>query len=244
VVIVKDGQPEILSQGMAKSGFDLEKAAEEAFNQALADTDLSREDISYIVATGAGVESVPFATDTVSMQGAGARGAHFLLPSVRTVIDIGAEMGRAARCDETGRMVDFVINERCAAGAGAFIEAMSRALEVDLEQMGPLSLEADRSPPMNAQCTIFAESEVVTLIHEGESKKNIIRALHDAIAERNISMVRRLGIEKDVALIGGLAKNVGFVDAMKSGLEMDILVPEDPLIVGALGAALIASERQ
>ena len=244
VVIVKDGQPEILCQGMAKSGFDLEKAAEEAFNQALADTDLSREDISYIVATGAGVESVPFATDTVSMQGAGARGAHFLLPSVRTVIDIGAEMGRAARCDETGRMVDFVINERCAAGAGAFIEAMSRALEVDLEQMGPLSLEADRSPPMNAQCTIFAESEVVTLIHEGESKKNIIRALHDAIAERNISMVRRLGIEKDVALIGGLAKNVGFVDAMKSGLEMDILVPEDPLIVGALGAALIASERQ
>jgi len=244
VVIVKDGQPEILSQGMAKSGFDLEKAAEEAFNQALADTDLSREDISYIVATGAGVESVPFATDTVSMQGAGARGAHFLLPSVRTVIDIGAEMGRATRCDETGRMVDFVINERCAAGAGAFIEAMSRALEVDLEQMGPLSLEADRSPPMNAQCTIFAESEVVTLIHEGESKKNIIRALHDAIAERNISMVRRLGIEKDVALIGGLAKNVGFVDAMKRGLEMDILVPEDPLIVGALGAALIASERQ
>ena len=96
---------------------------------------------------------------------------------------------------------------------------------------------------MNAQCTIFAESEVVTLIHEGEKKKNIIRALHDAIAERNISMVRRLGVEKDVALVGGLAKNVGFVDAMKRGLEMDILVPEDPLIVGALGAALIAAER-
>jgi benzoyl-CoA reductase subunit D len=159
------------------------------------------------------------------------------------VIDIGAEMGRAAKCDETGKMVDFVLNERCAAGAGAFIEAMSRALEVELERFGPLSLEADKSPPMNAQCTIFAESEVVTLIHEGESKKNIIRALHDAIAERNISMVRRLGVEKDVALIGGLAKNVGFVDAMKRGLEMDVLIPEDPLIVGALGAALIAAER-
>ena len=243
MVILKDGQPEILSQGMAECGFDLKEAAEEAFNQALAGANLSRDDISYIVATGAGVEAVPFANDTVSMQGADARGAHFLLSSVRTVIDIGAEMGRAAKCDETGRMVDFVINERCAAGAGAFIEAMARALEVDLEQFGPLSLEADKSPPMNAQCTIFAESEVVTLIHEGESKKNIIRALHDAIAERNISMVRRLGVEKDVALVGGLAKNVGFVDAMKRGLEMDILIPEEPLIVGALGAALVAAER-
>jgi len=193
------------------------------------------------VATGAGVEAVPFANDTVSMQGAAARGTHFLFPSVRTVIDIGAEMGRAAKCDETGKMVDFVLNERCAAGAGAFIEAMARALEVDLEEFGPLSLEADKSPPMNAQCTIFAESEVVTLIHEGEEKKNIIRAIHDAIAERNISMVRRLGVEPDVALIGGLAKNVGFVDAMKRGLEMDLLVPKDPLFVGALGAALIAS---
>jgi benzoyl-CoA reductase subunit D len=235
MVILKDGQPEILAQGTA--------AAEEAFKQALAGANLSRDDVTYVVATGAGVEAVPFATDTVSMQGAAARGAHFLLPSVRTVIDIGAEMGRAAKCDETGKMVDFVLNERCAAGAGAFIEAMARALEVEMEQFGPLSLEADKSPPMNAQCTIFAESEVVTLIHEGESKKNIIRALHDAIAERNISMVRRLGVEKDVALIGGLAKNVGFVDAMKRGLEMDVLIPEDPLIVGALGAALIAAER-
>jgi len=239
---LKDGQPEILSQGMAECGFDLTEAVEEALNQALAGANLSRDDVSYIVATGA-VEAVPFANGTVSMQGAAARGTYFLLPSVRTVIDIGAEMGRAAKCDETGKMVDFVLNERCAAGAGAFIEAMARALEVEMEQFGPLSLEADRSPPMNAQCTIFAESEVVTLIHEGESKKNIIRALHDAIAERNISMVRRLGVEKDVALIGGLAKNVGFVDSMKRGLEMDVLIPEDPLIVGALGAALIAAER-
>jgi len=243
MVILKDGQPEILAQGTAEIGFDLREAAEEAFSKALEGTGLSRDDVTYIVATGASVEAVPFATDTVSMQGAAARGAHFFLPSVRTVIDIGAEMGRAAKCDETGKMVDFVLNERCAAGAGAFIEAMARALEVELEQFGPLSLEADKSPPMNAQCTIFAESEVVTLIHEGESKKNIIRALHDAIAERNISMVRRLGVEQDVALIGGLAKNVGFVDAMKRGLEMDVLVPENPLIVGALGAALIAAER-
>ena len=134
MVILEDGK--ILSQGMAECGFDLKEAAENAFNQALESAGLSRDDVTSIVATGAGVESVPFATDTVSMQGAAAKGVNFLLPSVRTVIDIGAEMGRAARCDETGKMVDFVLNERCAAGAGAFVEAMSRALEVDLEQMG------------------------------------------------------------------------------------------------------------
>lgn len=240
-VVLKNGKT--FYKGTAECGFDLKEAVEEAFKQALAEAKLSRDDIKYVVATGASVEAVPFANASVSMQGAAARGAHFFFPSVRTVIDIGAEMGRAAKCDETGRMVDFVLNERCAAGAGAFIEAMSRALEVKIEEMGPLSIEADRSPTMNAQCTIFAESEVVTLIHEGEPKKNIIRALHDAIAERNISMVRRLGIEKDVALVGGLAKNVGFVDAMKRGLEMDILVPEEPLFVGALGAALIAAEK-
>lgn len=243
VVILKDGRPEVLSRGIALCGFNLKEAVEEALQQALSEAKLSRDEIKYVVATGASLEAVPFANDSVSMQGADAKGAHFLFPSVRTVIDIGAEMGRAAKCDATGKMVDFVINERCAAGAGAFLEAMARALEVKLEELGPLSLEAEKSPPMNAQCTIFAESEVVTLIHEGEAKKNIIRALHDAIAERNISMVRRLGIEKDVALVGGLAKNVGFVDAMKRGLEMDILVPEEPLFVGALGAALIAAEK-
>ena len=131
-VVLKDGQPEILSQGTAECGFDLAEAVEGALNQALAGANLSRDDISYIVATGA-VDAVPFANDTVSMQGAAARGAYFLFPSVRTVIDIGAEMGRAAKCDETGKMVDFVINERCAAGAGAFIEAMARALEVEME---------------------------------------------------------------------------------------------------------------
>ena len=136
-------------------------------------------------------------------------------------------------------MVDFVINERCAAGAGTFVEAMSRALEVKLEEIGALSLKAERAVPMNAQCTIFAESEVVTLIHEKTSKADIARAIHDAIADRIASMTRRLGIQKDVVLVGGVAKNVGFVSSLEKTLGVNLLVPEEPEFVGALGAALL-----
>ena len=135
-------------------------------------------------------------------------------------------------------MIDFVINEKCAAGAGTFVEAMARALEVKLEEMGLLSLKAERAVPMNAQCTIFAESEVVTLIHEKTSKEDIARAIHDAIADRITSMTRRLGIQRDVVLAGGVAKNIGFVNSLEKALGVKLLIPKEPEYVGALGAAL------
>ena len=143
-------------------------------------------------------------------------------------------------------MLFFGINEKCAAGAGAFIEAMSRALEVDINMMGELSQKSTKKIPMNAQCTIFAESEVVSLIHQKTAKEDIIRAVHDAIADRNTSMVRQIGIEKEVALIGGVAKNLGFVDSMNRNLGFDLLVPNDPVspeFVTALGAAVVARDK-
>jgi benzoyl-CoA reductase subunit D len=136
-----------------------------------------------------------------------------------------------------------VINERCAAGAGTFVEAMSRALEVKLEEMGTLSLKAERAVPMNAQCTIFAESEVVSLIHAKTPKADISRAIHDAIADRIASMTRRLGIQRDVVLVGGVAKNIGFIASLKRALGVDLLVPDEPEFVGALGAALAPIRR-
>jgi benzoyl-CoA reductase subunit D len=183
------------------------------------------------------------AHDEVTEVGADAKGATFLFPTARTVIDVGAEEGRGIRCDENGKVVDFVVNEKCAAGAGAFTEAMARALELKLEEMGALSLQATKAVPMNAQCTVFAESEVVSLVHAKTPKTDIVRAVHDAIASRIISMVRRVGVEKEVVLIGGMARNIGFVDSLKRGLEMDLVVPDEPEFVGALGAALIAAER-
>jgi benzoyl-CoA reductase subunit D len=241
VVILKGNQ--ILSQNQNFSGFEPTKAAEQTLEEALQNAKLSREDIQHVTATGAGVEMAPFADSTVSMMGADARAGVYFFSSARTVIDVGAEEARAVRCDEKGIMLDFVVNARCAAGAGTFIEAMARALEVELDDMGSLSLKAERASPINASCVIFAESDVVSLIHREEPKTEIARAIFDAMAERISSMVHRLGINLDIALVGGVAKDVGFVASLKRRLGMDILIPEEPLFAGAVGAALIAAKR-
>lgn len=241
VVILRGN--EILSRGLTLGGFDQKAAAEKVFDEALQKAGLSRDDIEHVVATGAGKDVAPYANGEISMMGADALGGAFLFPSARTVIDVGAEEGRAVKCDEKGKMIDFVINERCAAGAGTFVEAMSRALEAKLEEMGPLSLRAEKAVPMNAQCTIFAESEVVSLIHAKTPKADISRAIHDAIADRIASMTRRLGIQRDVVLVGGVAKNIGFVESLKRILGVDLLVPDEPEFVGALGAALVPTRR-
>jgi benzoyl-CoA reductase subunit D len=245
-VILKDGQ--VIGRGLALSGFDQSVAAEKAFNDAMQNASVSRDQIQYVVSTGTGKGIVTNKTlvnagSEGTDQGTACKGAVFLHPSARTVIDVGAEEGRAVRCDEKGRVKDFAVNEKCAAGAGAFTEAMSRALEVPLEEFGPLSLKSDKAVPMNAQCAVFAESEVVSLVHAKTTKPDIARAVLDAIASRIVSMVRKIGVEKDVVLMGGVAKNPGFIEAMKRALETDIIVLEEPEYVGALGAALMAVEK-
>jgi benzoyl-CoA reductase subunit D len=241
VVILKDN--EILSREKAFSGFEPTKAAEQAFEEALKKANLSRSDVEHISVTGAGVDMAPCSDSTVSMVGADARSGTYSFHSARTVIDIGAEEARAIRCDEKGTLLNFVVNERCAAGAGTFIEAMARALEVNFEEMGPLSLKAERASQINATCVIFGESDVVTLIHRQEPKPEIARAIYDAMADRISSMVYRLGINPNVVLVGGVAKDVGFVASLKRKLGVDLFIPEDPEFAGALGAALNAVKR-
>jgi len=240
-VILKDG--EVVSRGKAFSGFDPTEAAKQAINAALKEAKLSLSDISHLTATGSGIEMAPNANSTISMMGADAHAGVFLFPKARTIIDVGAEEARAVKCDDKGVMMDFVVNERCAAGAGTFIEAMARALEVKLEDMGPLSLKAEHASPINASCVIFGESDVVTLIHRQESKPEIARAIFDAMADRVSSMVHRLGVNPDVVLVGGVAKDVGFVASLKRKLSIDLLIPEYPEYAGALGAALVAARR-
>ncbi len=240
-VILKDGA--VVARRQAFSGFDASAAAQEAVAEALKDANLQRKDIAYAVATGSSMENAPQVDGTVSMMGADAKAGVYLFPKARTIIDIGAEEARAVKCDDKAVMVDFVVNERCAAGAGAFIEAMARALEVKLEDMGPLSLKAERASPINASCVIFGESDVVSLIHRQESKPEIARAVFDAMADRISSMVHRLGVNPDVVLIGGVAKDVGFIAALKRKLGVEILIPEFPDYAGALGAALTAANK-
>jgi benzoyl-CoA reductase subunit D len=241
VVILKDGA--IISRGQAFSGFEPAKAAEQVVGEALKMAKLSLTAVNHVTATGSGMDMVTYANSTISMMGADAKAGVYLFPKARTIIDVGAEEARAVKCDEKGIMIDFVVNERCAAGAGTFIEAMARALEVKLGEMGPLSLKAERASPINATCVIFGESDVVSLIHRQESKPQIARAIFDAMVDRVLSMVHRLGINPDVVLVGGVAKDVGFVASLKRKLGIDVLIPENPEFTGALGAALIAASR-
>lgn len=240
-VILEDGR--VLAVSAVLSGFDRTAAAAEALVSALNKAGKGRDDVQHVTATGSGKNEVPFALSIITEISADARGALYLFPAVRTVVDVGAEEGRALKCNGEGRIVDFAVNDKCAAGAGSFIETMARALETNVEEMGALSLKSTRIIPMNAQCAVFAESEVVSLIHARTPREDIARAVHNAIAGRVISLVRRVGLQKDLVLVGGLARNDGFVRAMEEGLGVKVLVPEDPEYIAALGAALVAAQR-
>ena len=243
VVVMKDEQ--VLTRAKALVGFDILKSASDVFEVALRDAELGRSDIQRVVATGMGgniVVQKPLINvdEAVSVVAAGAAGACQVVPTVKTVIDVGAEEGRGIRV-ESGKVKDFVINERCAAGAGTFIEAMARALEVKVEDMGPMSLKSVNTIAMNAQCCVFAESEVVSLIHSKIPKEDISKAIHDAIAGRISSMILRIGVEEDVVLIGGCALNPGFIPPLEKELHTKIIVPQYPEFVSALGAAMLAA---
>lgn len=239
IVILKDKT--VMGQALAVAGYDVQESLKKIWEEALSKTGIQMNEIDRIVSTGAGRKKATMAQDQITEVSAAAKGAVFLDRRIRTVIDIGVEEGRAIKVDAAGKVVDFAINEKCAAGTGAFMETMARALEVTLEELGPLSLKSTQGVAMNAQCAVFAESELVSLVHAKTSKADMARAVHDAIADRIVSMVRRVGMEKGIMLIGGVARNVGFLESLKKELESDIIVPEDPEFVSALGAALIAA---
>jgi benzoyl-CoA reductase subunit D len=239
-VILNDGK--IGSFAVVRAGFELGKAADEALDLALSKTKLSRTDVSRIVATGSGRKEVSITNDNVSEIVADAHGAFFLSPTVRTIIDIGNEQALGIRCDSAGKIVTYGKNEKCAAGVGAFVETMARALEVPIEQLGVLSQKATQDISLNFTCAVFAETEVVSLIHAKTPKPDIARAIHDAIAMRITGMIGRVGVEKEVMLVGGVVKNIGVVERLERHLGMKTIVPEEPQIVAALGAALIARD--
>jgi predicted CoA-substrate-specific enzyme activase len=228
-----------LSRAFTLTGFDQKAAAHHALEEALSSGGFSIDELERVIATGVGRKAVRGAVKQVTEVAADAKGVISLLPNARTIVDVGAEEARVVKCDQTGRVVDFAMNEKCAAGVGAFVETMARALELKPEEMGPLSLQSCKTIPLNSQCVVFAESEVVTLMHGKTERKDIARAVHDAIASRVGSLIRSVGIEQQVVFVGGLARNVGLVDSIKRNLGVDLLVPEDPEYVGALGAALM-----
>jgi predicted CoA-substrate-specific enzyme activase len=222
-----------------------EKTARLAMDEALKKAALSSiADLDYIVGTGYGRLKVAFAHENVSEITCHARGAHWLCPTIRTVLDIGGQDCKAMSLDEKGKVVDFVLNDKCAAGTGRFFENMARVLDCGLDGLSALSLQGRNPPLITSQCSVFAESEVVTLINEGVDLADIAAGIHNSIANRLVSMLRRVGVVEDVALTGGCAKNRGLVKALEDKLGVKVrTLPVDPQIVGAIGAALVAKER-
>jgi benzoyl-CoA reductase subunit D len=239
-LVLKDG--EILGKTTESMELDRLKSAMAGYKSALEAAGVYPNDVDKIVATGIGRKVVDWAHKGTTVVGCDARGAVELFPSAKMVIDIGANEARAIKCDETGKVIDFAVNEKCAAGSGAFVESMARAMQLSLEDFAKLSLESDKSISINAQCVIFAESEVVSLVHDETDREDICRAVHDAIASRIASMARRVRLEDNVALIGGAAYNIGLIGSLERELKVTFSVPEAPEYVGALGAALIALE--
>ncbi|MFC2020682.1 acyl-CoA dehydratase activase [Chloroflexota bacterium] len=238
-VIVKDGK--IIAKAGAPSGINKAEAADKLYTEMLKQAGMNRGDVERVVATGSSGQRAAFADGVIPDAAADARGVIQLIPSARTVIDVGAEEGRAIKISPEGKVLDFAINEKCAAGTGTFVDSMARALEIPVEEMAELSLKSTNAIPMNAQCAVFGESEVVSLIHQKTSKQDIARAVHDAIAGRVGSVARIVGLENDIVMIGGMANNTGFVDSLRREIDIDVKVPDDPNYIGALGAAAAAA---
>ncbi|MCX7839284.1 MAG: acyl-CoA dehydratase activase [Anaerolineae bacterium] len=241
-VILDDDQ--IVAQSAVLTGWEPQHAGENALATALDVARRARGDLARIVATGAGRQAFSLAAHHVTEITADARALAFLHPHVRAAIDVGAEEARAFKIASDGRVLDFAVNEKCAAGAGVFIETMARTLEVSLDEMSALAHQATGAVTLNSQCTVFAESEVVSLIHAQTPRAEIARAVFASIAARVATLARRVGIEAEVAIVGGLAHSTGFVDALARELGVKVLVPNEPAFIGALGAALIARDSQ
>ena len=240
VVIME--QDKMISYVIRPTGFNSKQAAEKAIKEALMKAGLNMADLSSIVATGYGRISIDFADKIVTEITCHGRGAFFWDPTIRTVIDIGGQDSKVISLDRGGRVIDFAMNDKCAAGTGRFLEVMAQALELKLNELGPVSLKHKKSVVISSMCTVFAESEVVSLIAEGCAKEDILNGLHQAIASRVSAMAQSLRVEKVVALCGGVAKNVGVVKALEQNLRVKVKVPAEPQIIAALGAAICARE--
>jgi predicted CoA-substrate-specific enzyme activase len=233
---------ELLVTAVILAGYDRSAAAAQVLDQAMARAGLAREEIARLVATGYGRVQVPGADRTVTEITCHARGAHYLCPDARTVIDIGGQDSKGIAVGAAGRVLDFVMNDKCAAGTGRFLEVMAHALEVDLVDFGQIALSASKRAKISSTCTVFAESEVVTHVAAGVPKAEVIAGIHDAIAARISTMVGRISVQDAVVLTGGVARNAGVASILEEKLGHTIIVPEHAQLAGAIGAALIARE--
>jgi len=219
---------------------EVDAAAKMAFQELLFRAKMKPGQVDRLFATGVEREKVSIAHGHRTEMSCHLRGAHWLFPAVRTVIDTGAEGIRILKGDAEGNLTHFVLNDRCAAGTGIFLETVAMMMRISLSKMGPLSLLSSGKISLTSTCAVFAESEIVGQIHRGAIREDILRAVHESVASKIAVLTKRIGIEPEVIQTGGVARNPGIVEALTRNLGMKIQVPENPEIVGALGAAILA----
>ena len=240
-VVIIDTDDKIYSRVIGPTGAEHRRLANEVMQKALDEADLTFEEVSYVVATGYGRINVPFADRQITELSCHARGVASLFPSVRTAIDIGGQDSKGLKI-KNGKLIDFVMNDKCAAGTGRYLEVLASTLNLEVADLGEISLKSTAKVSISNTCTVFAQQEVVSRLSEGVPVEDIVAGVHDAVASRIARMVDRLKIEPDVVLTGGVAKNIGVVHAMEENLGCAVFVPEEPLLSGALGAAILAKE--
>lgn len=234
----------ILAAVTLQTGESGEVEARLAMEEALRESNLNLSDLQSVVATGAGRVNAPFAKQQRSTMSCLAGAAHFLYPQARTVVDAGAESSTAIRLSADGTVADVTGNDKCAGGSGTFLDNMSQMLRIPLAEMGALSLSAASAELITAKCAVFAESEVISLVHKAPAVPiaNIVAGIHESTVDRLFALAQRVGLQPELVMTGGVSKNSGVIRAMEARLGKPVLVPEDPQIVGALGAALAARQ--
>ncbi|MCR5665676.1 MAG: acyl-CoA dehydratase activase [Eubacterium sp.] len=241
--VILDEKQNIVASYVTRTGAKATDSALHALEEVLALAHLKREDLSRIISTGYGRVSLPFADETITEITCHGKGAFFLNPSIRTILDIGGQDSKAIRLNDSGDVIDFVMNDKCAAGTGRFLEMMARSLEIDLPSLGRLSLTSKEKLTISSMCSVFAESEVISLIAQNKETADIARGVVRSIASKSISLIKRVNPAPGYMMTGGVAQNEGVVLELEEQLGEQIFLPESPEIVGALGAALIGLER-
>jgi bzd-type benzoyl-CoA reductase Q subunit len=234
---------DIAAYSIIRTGPESAETAVEALEEALKTSEVRKEDIEFTVATGYGRVVVPFAEKNITEIACHAKGAHYFLPSARTILDMGGQDCKAIRCDENGKVTNFLMNDKCAAGTGRSMEVMAVLLGVALEDIGPLSLEATGAPvKVSNTCVVFAKSEVLSLMRQGVPTSDILAGLCDGVADRVKSLIRIVGVKEDFVISGGISKNIGVVQRIEQKLGVKSHICFEPQIVGAVGAALFARD--
>lgn len=240
-VVIIDQEEKIRARVIKHTGAEHRRLANKAMEEALEQAGLSFKDIGYLIATGYGRITVPFADRQITELTCHARGAFNASPNVRLAIDIGGQDAKGLKISD-GKLLDFVMSDKCAAGTGRFLEIIADSLGLSLDDLGKLSMQSTNKVPISSTCTVFARQEVVSRISDGVPVEDILAGIHDAIASRVVRMAGRFKIEPDVLFTGGVAKNSGVVKALEAKLGCKVIVPEEPLLGGAIGAALLGKE--